>query len=217
MCKLWFRVCNFKKLMELDAFYFSNFQSLSSIIKILKNCRRKTLNLKFDQRKFQSNSDSLWKKYGRKIESIRFDKCMFCPGMLQQILIHCVNLKEFYANNCQIYDFSHLKEHFRKKSIFQTKNNIFRDKLTVLELQSPHFLMKESDLLLFANTFPRLERLKMNLTADFTDGNVSRNFYTLLRLLDNKLSRVKVLHLEFPNDFMGPVDYSSLSRFNLSR
>lgn len=201
----------------MDAFYFSNFHSLSSVVKILKNCRRKMYNLKFDQRQFHANSDSLWKKCGARIESLRFYKCMFCPGMVQQIFIYCVNLKEFYAEDCQIFNFSHLREYFRRKSIFEAKKNFLRENLKILELKSPHLLLKKNDLSFIANTFPRLERLEINLTADCIDRNVSANFNTLLRLLDDKLSRVKVLRVEFPNDFMGPVDYSNLNKFNLSR
>ncbi|KAK7602100.1 hypothetical protein V9T40_009541 [Parthenolecanium corni] len=124
-------------------------------------------------------------------------------GMVQQIFIYCVNLKEFYAEDCQIFNFSHLREYFRRKSIFQAKNNFLRENLKILELKSPHLLLKKNDLSFIANTFPRLERLEINLTADYIDRNVSANFDTLLGLLDDKLSRVKVLRVEFPNDFMG--------------
>lgn len=220
VCKQWHRVSNRRMFAKKEAFFISNMYKFRSVVEVLNKCQRKMLNLKFDQRLFGKDSKILWSRCGRRIQSLKFYMCRFPPDIIQQIFVHCNNLNEFSACGGGIVGFCFFNENLpRKKSILQISDDVVRPNLRTLHLDSLALALRACDLHLISTAFPHLTSLRIQLLLnDDKENHNSPNFSILLNLLDNKLNNLETLHMEFPYYYEDdPIDFTSVSQFNLDR
>ena len=178
------------------------------------------LNLKFDQRLFDKDSNLLWWTCGHRIQSLTFYMCRFPPNIVRRIFVNCKKLNEFSACGGGIVGFCFFNEKLpRTKSILQVDDSLARPNLKTLHLDSLALALRGCDLHTIASVFPQLKSLRIQLLLnDVKEKRDSPNFTFLLNLLDTELNQLEDLHVKFPHHYeIDPIDFTSVSKYNLDR